>query len=71
MAYFSSTFITAMISPLSPSTSATSSSMSMPSASSLAAERVTGIGQNKPSDNFISSQHPRQSASPMKPESGV
>ena len=60
-----------MISPESWSTSATVSPMAMLSASSRVAERVIGIGQNRPSDSFMSSQTPRQSALPMKPSSGV
>ena len=60
-----------MISPESWSTSATVSPMAMLSASSRVAERVIGMGQNRPPASFMSAQTPRQSALLMKPASGV
>jgi hypothetical protein len=62
---------TPRISPLAPSTSAASSPSWMAPASSSSAERVIGIGQNRPSESLMSTQAPRQSAAPMKPSSGV
>src|SRR3989344_1774944 len=71
MVYFSVTFIVAMISPDSLSTSATSEPVLMPSAVALSAERVIGIGQNRPLAIFIPSQTPCQSALVIKPSRGV
>ncbi len=71
MAYFSVTFMVAMISPLAPSTRATSWPVLMPSAVTWSVERVMGMGQNRPLAIFMPSHTPCQSAWVMKPVSGV
>ncbi len=71
MSYFSVTFMVAMISLVSGSNRAISSPILIAAASSLEAERVTGIGQKVPSAVRKFSQTPFQSALVMKPVSGL
>ena len=71
MAYFSLTFMVAMIVPDSSSTRVISSFFLSELANSAVAERVTGTGQNVPSAILYLSQTPFQSFFVMKPVSGV
>ena len=71
MAYFSETSSIAIGVGSPGPRSAISSPSAIPPAVPASTDNVMGIGQNSPSAVRISSHTPRQSASPMKPASGV